>query len=603
MAVPRMLRRLLPGDEVLIAGVGLGAAAIIACAGGALWWLTAESERRALSESREAMMNVLGGSMSQSVETMLSAGELSAVRRLVTDTARSGGLEVCRVTLGDGGILADADPSKINVPVLPADWPIGRADAVEGVRGIELNVPGKGPAMLLLSPKAEIAGAQSRVQLMVGGVAAAALCGLGVVYRFGRGRTRSLGAINQALRGLADGESEPAALEVAGTLGPQAKAWNTMLRELVSLRKQDMVLRARGADPAKGSRDDSITAACDALWLGMVVVDDDMIIRYVNGAAAVFLSARREALVGKKLTDHLGDPAAAATLNSLADGTARGRVVIESGLAAGREETVFRVSGRRLRQGDSAASLVLIEDVTQQRVADKARNTFVAQATHELRTPLTNIRLYVEDLVDKPDGDAATRAKHLNVVNQEARRLERIVGDMLSVSEIEAGTMKLATDDVRLATLFHDLEADFAFPAESKHIKLKFALPPKLPVIVGDRDKIVLAVSNLIGNALKYTPENGQVTVTVTDEGGALRVDVSDTGIGIAEGECDLVFERFYRAKDKRIEGITGSGLGLALARQVVRLHGGDITLTSEMNKGSTFTLTLPSHTPMSMAA
>lgn len=603
MSLPRMLRRLLPGDEVLIAGFGLGAAAIIACAGGLLWFLASDAERRTLADSRAAMLDVLGDSMGQSVETLLGANELSAVRRLVTDTARTGDLALCRVVLPDGGIIADADPAAITVPALPEAWPPATAEASPAARRIELAVPGRGRASLLLTPKDQTAALKNEMPMLVGFVAAGALAGLALIYRAGRTRTRSLGAVHAALSALAEGEREPSALEIAETMGPKAKAWNDLLRELTALRKQDLLRRARDESAGAGGKQDLLTAACDALWIGLIVTDDAMNIRYANGAAAVFLSARREALSGAALTSHLNDPAAASALQGLADGTSRGRIVIETGLGAGREEAVFRVSARRLRQGEGAASLILIEDVTQQRIADKARNAFVAQATHELRTPLTNIRLYVEDLIDKPDADPPTRAKHLDVVNQEARRLERIVGDMLSVSEIEAGTMKLATDDVRLTTLFHDLEADFAFPARSKNITLKFVLPPKLPVIVGDRDKIVLAVSNLIGNALKYTLEGGGVTVTVHDDAGTVRIDVADSGIGIAEEECELVFERFYRSKDARIGGITGSGLGLALARQVVRLHGGDISLTSELNKGSTFTLTLPARAPMSLAA
>jgi len=223
--------------------------------------------------------------------------------------------------------------------------------------------------------------------------------------------------------------------------------------------------------------------------------------------------------------------------------------------------------------------------------------------THELRTPLTNIRLCVESLIEEPDGETAARSRTLNMINTESRRLERIVGDMLSVSEIEAGTMKLAQDDLRLDTMFEELEHNFRSPAAARNISLTFVLPPKLPVILADRDKIVLALSNLIGNAIKYTPEGGKVSVTAASDDGSLSVAVTDTGMGIPAEEHELIFERFYRSKDTRIESITGTGLGLTLARQVVRLHGGDITVTSAVNKGTTMTLTLPSKAPISLAA
>jgi signal transduction histidine kinase len=248
-----------------------------------------------------------------------------------------------------------------------------------------------------------------------------------------------------------------------------------------------------------------------------------------------------------------------------------------------------------VRKDDTSASVVvMIEDVTQQRVADEARNSFVAQATHELRTPLTNIRLYIEQAIEVGDADPAMRSKCLDVINSESRRLERIVGDMLSVSEMEAGSFKLREGDVRLETVFEELKTDFGPQAQEKHQDLKFELPPKLPAIKGDRDKIVLALHNLIGNALKYTPENGKVTVHVEVDARRMVVEVTDTGIGINPEETELIFEKFYRAKDKRVSDITGTGLGLALAREVVRLHGGDISVRSELNKGSTFTLSVP---------
>src|SRR6185436_8456189 len=110
---------------------------------------------------------------------------------------------------------------------------------------------------------------------------------------------------------------------------------------------------------------------------------------------------------------------------------------------------------------DSAAAMVVIEDITQQRAAEESRHAFVAQVTHELRTPLTNIRLYVETAIDEGESDPKLQSKCLNVINAEARRLERIVGDMLSVAEIEAGSLKLRSDDVQLETLFAELKDDY----------------------------------------------------------------------------------------------------------------------------------------------
>jgi signal transduction histidine kinase len=257
---------------------------------------------------------------------------------------------------------------------------------------------------------------------------------------------------------------------------------------------------------------------------------------------------------------------------------------------------VFRFTVRPLRREDGAGTLVTIEDVTQQKVAAASRNTFVAHATHELRTPLTNIRLYVETALADGEQDAPLRAKCLNVINQEVRRLERMVGEMLSVAEIEAGVLKLRQDDVKLERMIGELKEEYAEAAKDKGITLKFDLPPKLPPLHADRDKLAVTLHNLIGNAVKYTPSGGAVVVAVkeADAGGRILVEVSDTGIGIEEKELALIFERFYRSRDPRVNKVAGSGLGLTLAKEVAVLHGGDITVQSQLNKGSTFTLILP---------
>jgi len=225
------------------------------------------------------------------------------------------------------------------------------------------------------------------------------------------------------------------------------------------------------------------------------------------------------------------------------------RVAIELEHSGSAAAGVLRLTLCPVSHDDSRSVLVAIEDVTQQRVAQASMNSFLAKAAHELRTPLTNVRLFVEDALEHCERDLAATSKCLNVINDEAL---------------------------------------------DKQIALDFELPPKLPVLQADRDKIALVLHNLVGNALKYTLEKGRVTVTAAVEKGQLSVGVSDTGIGIDPDEIERVFEKFYRSKDPQANRVKGSGLGLAISREVARLHGGDITVTSEPGKGSTFTFVLP---------
>ena len=182
----------------------------------------------------------------------------------------------------------------------------------------------------------------------------------------------------------------------------------------------------------------------------------------------------------------------------------------------------------------------------------------------------------------------------MNVVMQELKRLERIVSDMLSVAEIESGALSMHLNDVKLRELLASLREEFVRQAEEKGIVLEIDVPPKVSTIQGDRDKLALTLHNLVNNALKYTEPGGRVTVSVRERHDQLEVEVTDTGIGIDESDLLHVFERFYRARDDRLAGVTGSGLGLSIAREIVRRHGGELEVESQLDHGSTFRLSLP---------
>jgi signal transduction histidine kinase len=586
----------------MVASTGLAVAAILlmAIAGGGAW--TILSQRQLARDELSARVESAGRLLVASVEPLLGAGNESAVKMLLLNATKEGEFRRCRLVGEDGELVADGAPPKVSVrtkgsgPARAEPIPPGELSDPRYINA-SFDVVTRSEKMKLELSREVVyprwAGWEAQTGL--GAAGAAGFIALLLVYRRLKRRLRGVGAIGEALRALQRGESSAAALEVSGRFGPEAAAWNHLIAEREQLRKQVAGERAKETLGTRGDVKADLAYACDALWQGMVMVDDRLMVRYANGAAAIFLRAKREAMVGASIEEFVKDPALREAIRGVATGTVRHRTTIEMKRAEAEGGGVLRCNVRPVRKEDTTASVVvMIEDVTQQRVADEARNSFVAQATHELRTPLTNIRLYVEQAIEVGDSDPAMRAKCLDVINSESRRLERIVGDMLSVSEIEAGSFKLRASDVRLETLFEDLRVDFAATAKEKGIELRFELPPKLPPMRGDRDKITLALHNLVGNALKYTPEGGSVTVKVEADPSSVVVEVIDTGIGISAEETELIFEKFYRAKDKRVDGITGTGLGLALAREVVRLHGGDISVRSELNKGSTFTMTIP---------
>lgn len=593
--------RLFLRGESAIASIGIAAAAILLGAMAVLAWWNAQAQRQSMFDARQEQVHSIGMLMSLSAESLLAVDELSATRRIISDAAVTEELSRCRIVLSDGRIIADADAAQINTQKLPEKWAGNESTlAMQATdHSIEasfpVNIPGRGPARLEMTAKASAPmWTILQTQSSVGAVGAMALIGILILYRHTRMRLRAMCAIHEALHAIAKGETDAAVLQVSAALGNEAHAWNKLLTEREHARtagasdKAAEVLGSRRA--ARGDLD----VAFDAMAQGMLLIDDKLIVKHINGAAASFLRTKREIAVGGEVKSLIQQADLLESLASVVGGSVRRKTTIEVQREGEQGSGVLRFSIRPVRREDGASAMVIIEDITQQKVAEESRNAFVAHATHELRTPLTNIRLYLETAMEEGEQDPAVRGKALNVINQEARRLERIVGEMLSVSEIEAGSLRIKRDDVRLDVLFEDLRNDYEPQAVEKGITLVFKLPPKLPVINGDRDKMLVAMHNLVGNALKYTPAGGTVTVDVQADGTQLSFAVTDSGIGISAEDTERIFERFYRAKDPRVEKITGTGLGLTLAREVVRLHGGEITVDSELNKGSTFTLTLP---------
>jgi signal transduction histidine kinase len=602
----KWFKRVLPAGDSVIAWAGLSVAGVVLAMLVTIAWWAMQSHRGGLEASRREQINAVASLIAHNAGLLLASGDVAALRALAATAAAENELSVCRLTLPGGEVILSLDTAQVTQTPLPDRWghavdPAALSTGADpGVaRTIRVvAVPGRGSAILEVGGRVEYPLSTAwEAQATVGTIGVVGLCMLWLVYRGLRRRLGALAAIRGALALAARGERGGDALTVSEELGPEAAQWNTLLSTMEGLRRRAIEERMVEAGELHERHGAEAIGAVDAMWLGVLVVDERLQVRMANGAAGALLQRRREEMVGSELVRAVAHPEVVSLVKSAVTGELRQRRAVEVKAAgeSGRAEAgVLRFSAKPMPGGAGRLALLLIEDVTQQRVADESRNAFVAQATHELRTPLTNIRLYVDELLDPTPKDARAQEQAINVISAEARRLERIVSDMLSVSEIEAGSLRMHRDDVRLDTLLPELEEDYRAQAEDKRIRLTFELPPKMPVVQGDRDKLALALHNVLGNALKYTPEGGEVTVTVQADQKRVDISVTDTGIGISPDEQELIFEKFYRAKDERVRTITGSGLGLALAREVVRRHGGDITVQSRVDKGSTFTVSIP---------
>ncbi|MFN4243038.1 MAG: sensor histidine kinase, partial [Tepidisphaerales bacterium] len=573
------------------------ACTLLVCLLAAVLWmadLMAQRERETLQNKATVVARTLAISSAE----LLRADELTSLRRLLPELAEAHQLGEIALSMPDGQIVAHSEPSRITQVRLPDRW---SATAVDDTAVVDpsvvvqtVPVPGRGPLILTVRPPTVQGRPLVSLLTVVAVVGSLAVAGLLLLYRRVARPMRTLGLIGSA---LADSQRCPdaiSALRLDERHGPEAVAWNALLRRLEAEPSRAAAPATAGAAPATPESDNDLEQVMNILPTGVLVLDRAARVCQANNMAALLLGGTRETVFGQTLPELLPSPDVDAIARMLGEGRLPRRT-IELKRAASGTEAVLRVTVRPLRRDDGGAALVLIDDVTQQRIADASRNLFIAQATHELRTPLTNMRLALEELTaDDAPALPDEAAPHVNMLQTEVRRLERIVADMLAVAEIEAGSMKLTRGEIKLDRLLAELQQDHGPAAAKKNISFSVHLPPKLPTPVGDREKLAQALHNLVGNALKYTPAGGKVSLTVEETPDhTLRFIVADTGIGISREDQAKLFNRFSRGSDPRVAHITGTGLGLALSREIARLHGGDITVESELDKGSVFTLTL----------
>ncbi len=245
---------------------------------------------------------------------------------------------------------------------------------------------------------------------------------------------------------------------------------------------------------------------------------------------------------------------------------------------------------------ESHGVVVVMRDITKEREATRMKSEFVARAAHELRTPLSSIRAYVEMLVDGEFEDEKTREEYHNIIQTSADRLGRMIDNMLNISRIEAGTVRINKEPVAISMVVKEAVDGVRPQAEEKGLTLTEELTPVAFRIMADRDMFYQAVLNLLSNAIKYTPEGGSVHVRITphEENRTIAVEVSDTGVGIPKEDFPKMCQKFFRVEANK-KMAKGTGLGLNLVKHIVEtIHGGKMILKSEVGKGSTFGIVFP---------
>jgi signal transduction histidine kinase len=234
------------------------------------------------------------------------------------------------------------------------------------------------------------------------------------------------------------------------------------------------------------------------------------------------------------------------------------------------------------------------EKSRQLEIASQHKSQFLANMSHELRTPLNAILGYTELIVDNIYGEVPERIESvLERVDRNGRHLLTLINDVLDISKMEAGQLTLSFNDYSMKEIVNNVIVAVESLGAEKNLTLRAEVASDLPVGKGDEQRITQVLLNLVSNAIKFTDE-GEVSVRVAVSDGAFHVSVTDTGIGISEADQQMIFEEFQQADGSATRSKGGTGLGLAIARRIVAMHGGRLSVESELGQGSTFTFTLP---------
>ncbi len=324
----------------------------------------------------------------------------------------------------------------------------------------------------------------------------------------------------------------------------------------------------------------------------IIIVDRNGLVCYVNPAA--------ESIFGRNQEDLIDDPFGI-PLNH--DRTEIGIFRLKGGRGTG-EMTVTETTWL-----GEKADLVTIHDITERKSAeekliklDQLKTDFVSTVSHELRTPLTIMGEYASIISDEIPGKLnSEQREYLSIIEGNIDRLSGIIEDLLDISRIEAEKVVLKREFVDLASIINDVVTQFKPKAVEKQIEFKTVFPASLPPLYIDADRIRQVFTNLIGNAIKFTPTNGKIIAEIIDNEKEFECRVTDTGIGIAPENLDKVFTRFEQFSRMEGSGAKGTGLGLAITEALIQLHHGRIWVESEPNKGSKFIFTLPKYSPAAL--
>ncbi|HEY1754510.1 MAG TPA: ATP-binding protein [Bryobacteraceae bacterium] len=426
-----------------------------------------------------------------------------------------------------------------------------------------------------------------RLELLFG--AGGAAISLGLAFGLSRPVDLRIARMRVFSEGLLEAGNEPAAASMLGRLG--ADELEALDRSLLRMAGQTRVLVERAK--VESARREAILAS---MAEGVLAVDERLRVTFCNQALARLAgspaSSGATPLSGMPLMELVRDTTLHETLSE----------VIRTGNPAKRNLQIPAANGRSFelqaaplisgnKPGDKPGAIAILHDITDLERLENVRKDFVANVSHEFRTPLAAISGYAETLLDGAIEDQQNNRRFLEIIRSNAIRLNSIAADLLTLSELQGGSQN--TEQVPVREAIDSALSTIAAEAASRSVTVEKG-PIDNVQVLGSRYRLEQALVNLIANAVKFNRPSGKVRVETRRNGSSIGILVSDTGMGIPSSDLPRIFERFYRVDKARSRQVGGTGLGLSIVKHIVERMDGRVSASSQLGKGSVFTITLP---------
>lgn len=337
-----------------------------------------------------------------------------------------------------------------------------------------------------------------------------------------------------------------------------------------------------------------LEAAFAAMIEGVMILDSNNRIEVINNGLMNILGGRYTDLINKTPLEVFRN---VELQNALECFKETGRPVLQE-ITLGNVPSIIldvNISPIQELSGGDEKTMMVFHEVTRLKKLEKIREDFVANVTHEIKTPLTAIVGFIETLEEGAIEDRATAEKFLRIISEHAQRLNRLVDGLLTLSSIELGEIKLHLEGISVADVVKNILPVIQAKAGEKKLTIHHDIPPGLPLIIADRDRVAQVILNILDNAVKFTPEGGRISITASEDGGGfVVVRIADTGIGIPASEIPRLGERFYRVDKTRSRELGGIGLGLSIVKHLMKAHQGRVEIESSPGKGTTVFLYFP---------